>query len=111
VLSEDYVQLARAYGVKESTILRKHAFRNAQLPIITILGLQLTSLIGGAVLIETVFQINGMGKLIVNSIFRQDYPLIMGTTIVFGVVFVVGVIVTDLSYAYIDPRVTYDEVD
>jgi peptide/nickel transport system permease protein len=111
VLSEEYVQLARAYGVKESTILRKHAFRNAQLPIITILGLQLTSLIGGAVLIETVFQINGMGKLIVNSIFRQDYPLIMGTTIVFGVVFVVGVIVTDLSYAYIDPRVTYDEVD
>ncbi|PSQ02030.1 ABC transporter permease [Halobacteriales archaeon QS_4_69_31] len=111
VLSEDYVQLARAYGVKESAILRKHAFRNAQLPIITILGLQLTGLIGGAVLIETVFQINGMGKLIVNSIFRQDYPLIMGTTIMFGAVFVIGVILTDLSYAYIDPRVTYDEVD
>jgi len=111
VLSEDYVQLARAYGVKESTILRKHAFRNAQLPIITILGLQLTGLIGGAVLIETVFQINGMGKLIVNSILRQDYPLIMGTTIMFGVVFIVGVIITDLSYAYIDPRVSYDEVD
>lgn len=111
VLSEDYVQLARAYGVKESTILRKHAFRNAQLPIITILGLQLTGLIGGAVLTETVFQINGMGKLIVNSIFRQDYPLIMGTTIMFGVVFVVGVIVTDLSYAYVDPRVSYDEAD
>jgi peptide/nickel transport system permease protein len=111
VLSEDYVQLARAYGVKESAILRKHAFRNAQLPIITILGLQLTGLIGGAVLIETVFQINGMGKLIVNSIFRQDYPLIMGTTIMFGAVFVIGVIITDLSYAYIDPRVTYDEVD
>lgn len=111
VLSEEYVQLARAYGVTESTILRKHAFRNAQLPIITILGLQLTSLIGGAVLTETVFQINGMGTLIVSSISRQDYPLIMGTTIVFGVVFIVGVIVTDISYAYVDPRVTYGEAD
>lgn len=109
VLSEEYVQLARAYGVKETTILRKHAFRNAQLPVITIVGLQLTQALGGAVLTETVFSISGMGRLIITAINNQDYPLVMGTTLFFGLTFVVGVIITDLSYAYVDPRVTYGE--
>ncbi|HET7323207.1 MAG TPA: ABC transporter permease [Halococcus sp.] len=109
VLSEEYVTLARAYGVSETTILRRHAFRNAQLPVITILGLQLTTAIGGAVLTETVFSINGMGRLIITAIQNQDYQLVMGTTLLFGVVFVIGVIITDLSYAYVDPRVSYDE--
>lgn len=108
-LSEEYVDLARAYGVKERTILRKHAFRPAQLPVITIVGLQLTQALGGAVLTETVFSINGMGTLILTAIYNQDYPLIMGTTLVFGLIFVVGVIVTDISYAYVDPRVSYGE--
>ncbi|WP_266075783.1 ABC transporter permease [Haladaptatus caseinilyticus] len=111
VLQQEYVKLARAYGVSERTILRKHAFRNAQLPVITVVGLQLTSALGGAVLTETVFNINGMGRLIITAINNQDYPLVMGTTVFFGLTFVVGVILTDLSYAYIDPRVTYDEVD
>jgi len=109
VLNEDYVQLARAYGISERTILRKHAFRNAQLPVLTLLGLQITTAIGGAVLTETVFSINGMGTLIVNSIYRQDYPTIMGTTVFYGLVFVIGVILTDISYAYVDPRVSYGE--
>ncbi len=111
VLQQEYVKLARAYGVAESKIVRKHAFRNAQLPVITVVGLQLTSALGGAVLTETVFNINGMGRLIITAINNQDYPLIMGTTIFFGLTFVVGVVLTDLSYAYIDPRVSYDEVD
>lgn len=111
VLNEEYVKLARAYGVKESTIVRKHAFRNAQLPLITIVGLQLTSALGGAVLTETVFSISGMGRLVITAINNQDIMLVMGTTLMFGVVFVVGVIVTDLSYAYVDPRVSYDEAD
>jgi peptide/nickel transport system permease protein len=109
VLSENYVRLARAYGVPERTILRKHAFRNAQLPVITIIGLQMTTALSGAVLIETVFEINGLGRLIVASIGRRDYPLVMGTTIVYGAIFLVGVILTDLSYAYLDPRVSYGE--
>jgi peptide/nickel transport system permease protein len=109
VLNEEYVKLARAYGVGESTILRKHAFRNAQLPVITVVGLQLTQALGGAVLTETVFSINGMGRLIIRAINNQDYELVMGTTIFFGLTFVIGVILTDLSYAYIDPRVTYGE--
>jgi peptide/nickel transport system permease protein len=109
VLNEEYVKLARAYGVKETTILRRHAFRNAQLPLITIVGLQLTQALGGAVLTETVFSINGMGRLIITAIQNQDFLLVMGTTLAFGLVFVVGVIVTDLSYAYVDPRVSFDE--
>ncbi|WP_435180065.1 ABC transporter permease [Halorussus sp. AFM4] len=108
VLQQEYVKLARAYGVSERTILRKHAFRNAQLPVITLVGLQLTQALGGAVLTETVFSINGMGRLIITAIQNQDYPLVMGTTFVFGLVFVVGVVLTDISYAYVDPRVTYD---
>jgi peptide/nickel transport system permease protein len=111
VLNEEYVKLARAYGVSEFTIVRKHAFRNAQLPLITIVGLNLTTALGGAVLTETVFSINGMGRLIITAIQNQDFQLVMGTTLVFGLVFVIGVIITDLSYAYVDPRVSFDEAD
>ncbi|WP_440009408.1 ABC transporter permease [Halomicrococcus sp. SG-WS-1] len=111
VLGQDYVRLARAYGIPERTIVTKHAFRNAQLPVITVVGLQLTSILGGAVLTETVFNINGMGRLIITAINNQDFQLVMGTTFVFGLTFVVGVVLTDLSYAYVDPRVSYDEAD
>ncbi len=109
VLSQDYVTLARAYGIPERRILRKHAFRNAQLPVVTIIGLQLSSAIAGAVLIEVVFSINGMGRLILTGIYNLDYPLILGTTVVFGGVFVLGTILTDLTYAWLDPRVSYGE--
>jgi peptide/nickel transport system permease protein len=111
VLGQEYVRLARAYGVPESTIVRKHAFRNAQLPVITVVGLQLSAVMGGAVLTETVFSINGLGRLIILAVNNQDFQLVMGTTFVFGLTFVIGVILTDLSYAYVDPRVSYDEVD
>ena len=108
-LQSEYVQLARAYGVSERTILRKHAFRPSQLPVITLVGLNLTGSLGGAVLIETVFSINGMGRLIIQAIQTLDYQLVLGTTIVIGFVFVIGVVITDLVYAYVDPRVSYGE--
>lgn len=108
-LSTPYVTTARAYGIGERTILRRHAFRPAQLPVVTIVGLQLSSAVGGAVLIETVFGINGLGRLIVQAIDNLDYPLILGTTLVFGLVFVLGTILTDLTYAWLDPRVSYGE--
>lgn len=108
-LQGEYVTLARAYGVPESTIVRKHAFNVAQLPVITIVGLGLSTALGGAVLTETVFEIQGMGQLIITAINNQDYELIMGTTLMFGLAYVVGVIITDIAYAYIDPRVTYGE--
>lgn len=107
-LGEEYITLARAYGVKERTILRKHAFRNAQLPVITIIGLDMGMALGGSVLTETVFEINGMGRLIIEAIKAQDYPLVMGTTLVFSLIFIVTVVLTDIAYAYIDPRVSYD---
>ncbi|MEF8779792.1 MAG: ABC transporter permease [Haloferacaceae archaeon] len=107
VLNQPYIDLARAYGISEGKILRKHAFHNAQLPVITVLGLQITSALGGAVLTEVVFNIPGMGRLIITAINNADYQLVMGTTLFFGVVFVVGVIVTDILYAYVDPRVRY----
>jgi len=108
-LQGEYVTLARAYGVPESTIVRKHAFQVAQLPVITIVGLGLSTALGGAVLTETVFEIQGMGRLIITAINNQDYELIMGTTFMFGLAYVVGVIITDIAYAYIDPRVTYGD--
>ena len=110
-LQEEHVQLARAYGVPERTILRKHAFRPAQLPIITIVGLNLSTALGGAVLIETVFEINGMGRLLIQSIENLDYQVVMGVTLVLATIFVVGVIITDISYAYVDPRVSYGDQD
>ncbi|OIB55576.1 ABC transporter permease [Natrialba sp. SSL1] len=110
-LQGEYVKLARAYGVPERTILRKHAFQVAQLPIITIVGLNLSTALGGAVLIEYVFNINGIGRLFLEAIQSLDYQLIMGITIVIGTMFVIGVIITDISYAYIDPRVTYGDRD
>lgn len=108
VLNQDYITLAKAFGVSERTILRRHAFKNAQLPVVTIVGLQLTSSLGGAVLTETVFNINGMGRLIIQAIRAQDFPLVLGTTLFFGFMFVVGTLVTDLIYGYLDPRVSYD---
>ncbi len=108
-LQKEYVQLARAYGVRERTILRKHAFRPAQLPIITIVGLNLSTALGGAVIIEQIFGINGMGRLVIQGIAQIDYQVILGTTMGLAFLFVVGVIITDIAYAYVDPRISYDD--
>jgi len=108
-LQKEYVTLARAYGASERSVVWRDAFRPAQLPVITIVGLGLSTALGGSVLIETVFEINGMGRLIITAIETQDYELVMGTTFLFGLMYVIGVILTDIAYAYIDPRVTYGE--
>ncbi len=108
-LQKEYVTLARAYGASERSVVWRDAFRPAQLPVITIVGLGLSTALGGAVLIETVFEINGMGRLIITAIETQDYELVMGTTFLFGLMYVIGVIITDIAYAYIDPRVSYGE--
>jgi peptide/nickel transport system permease protein len=111
VLSEEYIKLARLYGISDAKILTKHALRNAQLPVITIIGIQLTTALGGAVLTETVFSIRGMGSLIITAVYSQDFPLVMGTTLVFGLIFVTGVLITDIIYAYLDPRISYGGED
>lgn len=108
-LQKEYVQLARAYGVSEGTILRKHAFRPAQLPIITIVGLNLSTALGGSVIIEQIFGINGMGRLVIQAIGQLDYQVILGTTMGLAFLFVMGVIITDIAYAYVDPRISYGD--
>ncbi|MDJ1433807.1 ABC transporter permease [Halostagnicola sp. A-GB9-2] len=107
-LQRDYIQLARAYGVSERTILRKHAFREAQLPIITIVGLNISTALGGSVVIEQVFDINGIGKLLLSAIELRDFQVVTGITLVLAAIFVIGVVITDIAYAYIDPRITLD---
>jgi len=107
-LREDYVETARAYGLPERRVLVKHAFRNAMLPLVTIIGLQLSFLLDGAVIIEQIFAVPGMGRLFFKGIINQDFGIVMGGTIVFALVFLVGVLLTDLAYGYIDPRIRYD---
>ncbi len=105
VIELDFVRTARAKGLRERSVLAHHALRNALLPVITLLGLAMPMLVGGAVFIETVFSWPGMGQLSAEAIASRDYPLITGTVAVGGVMVVVGSLIADLLYAAADPRV------
>jgi peptide/nickel transport system permease protein len=105
VVHQEYVRTARAKGLTEFTVIGKHALRNALLPIVTLFGLSLPFLLGGAVIVETVFGIPGMGKLTVDAIFTRDYPVIIATTLVSGVMVVLGNLLSDVLYAVVDPRI------
>lgn len=104
VLGSDYIRTARAKGASERTVLFKHALRNASLPILTVAGLQFGNLISGALLVETVFNWPGMGRLAFDSILRRDYPTIMGVLFFASAMVVVANLLTDLSYRLADPR-------
>ena len=108
VLSQDYTTTARSKGLKEQVVIIKHALKNALIPIITVVGLQFGLLLGGAVLTETVFAWPGLGRLIVDSILARDYPVIQGTILVFGLLYILVNLVVDLLYAYVDPRIRYE---
>ena len=108
VIRQDFVRTARAKGLPEGTVIRKHVIRNALLPIVTLLGLSLPFLFSGSVLIEIVFAWPGMGRLIVNSIFAQDTPVVIGCFFVFTLMVVLGNLLADISYAFVDPRIKYD---
>jgi peptide/nickel transport system permease protein len=105
VLAEDYVRTARAKGVPELRILWGHAMRNAWLPVLTLIGLQLGGLLGGAVITETVFAWPGVGSLLVESIQARDFPVVQGCVLLISLVYVVVNTLTDLAYAWVDPRV------
>ena len=107
-LSEEYVTTARAYGLPERRIIVKHAFRNALLPLVTIIGLQMSLLLSGSVIVEEIFAIPGMGRLGFQAFLDHDYSVVVGLNLIFGLMFLVGVLLTDLAYAYIDPRIKYD---
>jgi ABC-type dipeptide/oligopeptide/nickel transport system permease component len=108
VLSQDYITTGRSKGLKEEVVIVKHALRNALIPIITVVGLQFGSLLSGAVLTETVFAWPGIGRLIVDSILARDYPMIQGTILICGLLYILVNLIVDLIYAYVDPRIHYD---
>ncbi|MGD2269240.1 MAG: ABC transporter permease [Desulfobacterales bacterium] len=107
-LSQDYTTTARSKGLKEKAVIIKHALKNALIPIITVVGLQFGLLLGGAVLTETVFAWPGIGRLIVDSILARDYPMIQGTILIFGLLYIMVNLVVDMIYALVDPRIRYD---
>jgi ABC-type dipeptide/oligopeptide/nickel transport system permease component len=105
VLQEDYVRTARAKGLRERAVVGEHALRNMLIPLITVLGLQLTSLLGGAVIIEQVFAWPGVGRVAVNAITSRDYPIVQASVLVISTAFVLMNLVVDVLYAWLDPRI------
>ena len=107
VLQQDYIVTARSKGLRESSILYRHTLRNALLPIVTVIGLSLPTLFGGAFLIETIFNIPGMGSVMVTATTKQDYPLMMGGLLLTAITILVATFITDIAYALIDPRIRF----
>ncbi len=105
VIRQEYVQTARAKGLPEAVVIGKHALRNALLPVVTILGLSLPGLIGGSVIVESVFAIPGMGQLMVQAVFMRDYPVIMGNLVIVATLTLVANLLADISYGLVDPRI------
>ena len=107
VLSQDYIRTAQAKGLSSSAVLRGHALKNAAVPIMTIVGIGIALLIGGAIVTETVFALPGIGRLTVDAILRRDYPIIQGVILMFSMIYVVINLAVDLSYMFFDPRIRY----
>ncbi len=107
IIHQDYIRTARAKGLSERLVIYRHALRNALLPIITILGLSVPGLISGSVIFESVFSIPGMGKLMVDAVFARDYYTIMGGLVLSALLTLIGNLLADITYAYIDPRIRY----
>jgi peptide/nickel transport system permease protein len=107
-IRQDYVRTARAKGLSERIVVFKHAMRNALIPVITLLGLYLPFLVGGAVLIETIFAWPGMGRLIISSIFQRDYPVVLAVAFVSSIMVILGSLLADILYSVVDPRVTVE---
>jgi peptide/nickel transport system permease protein len=105
VLRHDYVRTARAKGVREWVVIAKHALRNAAIPILTITGLQLGTLLGGSVVTETVFAWPGIGRLAIQSIYNRDYPVVQCVVFISALMFVVLNFVIELVYGFLDPRI------
>ncbi|MGM0653141.1 MAG: ABC transporter permease [Bacillota bacterium] len=107
VLGQDYITTARSKGLVERVVVYKHALKNALIPVVTVMGLQFGTLLGGAVLTETVFSWPGVGRLMVDSILARDYPVVQGAVLILAVFFVMINLVVDIIYAFLDPRITY----
>ena len=107
VLGMDYVRTARAKGLAEWTVIARHALRNSLIPVVTVAGIQLALLLSGAVVIETVFSIRGLGRILVGAIFDKDYPIVQGVILLIAVIFVMANLIVDIIYTFLDPRIRY----
>ncbi|MHB0871768.1 MAG: ABC transporter permease [Chloroflexota bacterium] len=107
VLQQEYVTVARSKGLAERSVIRVHALKNAMIPVITVIGLQVGRLFGGAVVIETIFALPGMGRLAADSIFFRDFPMLQGVVLVMALAVLTCNLLTDVVYAYLDPRIRY----
>lgn len=105
VIRQEYIQTAHAKGLSERSVIGKHALRNALLPVLTVLGLSLPGLIGGSVIVESIFAIPGMGQLMVQAAFARDYPVLMGNLVVVAVLTLAANLLADISYGLVDPRI------
>jgi len=105
VLRQEYITTARAKGLRESWVILRHGLKNALIPVVTIVGLQLGQLLGGTVIIETVFARPGVGRLIVNGILEKDFPLVQGVVLVGATAYVLINLLVDVTYAFLDPRI------
>ena len=105
VIRQDYIRTARAKGAKELIVIEKHALRNALLPVVTVIGAQLGQSLSGAMVVESIFTIPGLGSLLVNSIKNRDYPMIQGAVVFIALVYSAVNLLVDLGYAFIDPRI------
>lgn len=108
VIKQDYIRTARAKGLKEKTVIYRHAFRNGIIPIITLLGFWIPSLLSGAVVIETIFGLPGLGKISIDAAMTRNYPLILGINSMLAILTLIGALVADILYAAADPRIRYD---
>lgn len=104
---EDYVRTARAKGLAEQVVIFRHAFRNALIPVVTLLGFQIAQVIGGSVIVEQVFSINGVGNTYINAVLQRDYPLVQGILLILVSVTLISNLLVDLSYSWLDPRIRY----
>ena len=107
VLQQDYIRTARAKGLAQAPILFIHALKNASVPIVTVIGIGIALLIGGAVVTESVFVIPGLGRLTIDAILRRDYPVIQGVVVLFSFLYVLVNLLVDLVYTLLDPRIRY----
>ena len=107
VLDQDYIRTARAKGLTEGRMVRFHALKNALMPVVTVVGLQIGGLLGGAIITEQIFVLPGLGRLLVDAIFQRDFPLIQGVVLFVSFAFLFSNLAVDLAYAYLDPRIRY----
>jgi peptide/nickel transport system permease protein len=106
-MREDYVRTARSKGLTEMSVIYKHAFRNALIPVVTLLGFQVAGVIGGSVIVESVFAINGVGRTYIDAVTQRDYPLVQGILLILVTVSLLANLSVDISYSWLDPRIRY----